>query len=350
MGRFSGLGPRAGVRFLTVAGALLIGNACSPSSNGTSDPGAAGTTGRGGSSGSSVASAGSAGSFGGVIGGGGAGTAGASADDNPTDACIAYVLAVCGRRAECSLGDSTACIQQSFDCPDMFFSVGTTRTVAGTRACIETYKTFPCAELLAGDLPACVSAGTRAAGQACSFPSQCSSLNCTLTRPSTTCGVCATAGPLGADCSAPVVCNDGLRCNTANVCETVPPSTAHSAKEGEPCTVSDGCVDSSLYCSSSQICTKLPTLGTSCQGAGACAAGSYCDGTTCAAYPPLGAACAQLNAFGDGICDPNALCSSGVCIAKGAPGATCTTSTECADGLLCECTDAQTCSARVCTQ
>lgn len=58
------------------------------------------------------ANAGAAGSAGATAGAGGGLTLG----DSPTEACIAYVLAVRGRQAECSGGSRTNCLNVSLSC------------------------------------------------------------------------------------------------------------------------------------------------------------------------------------------------------------------------------------------
>jgi hypothetical protein len=366
MGRLNGLGLRGARCWAITLGSLaaaLGASACGATPGNKASPGAAGsaamTAGNGGASGSGTGAAGSGGNHAGGAGTAGmTGTAGASlfGGDTQVDACLFYLQAACQRRSECQQTDPKACfLGSAVTCPDAYFSEGTTRTVAGSKACAETYKTFPCAQILAGDLPSCVTAGTRAAGQSCSYPSQCSSLNCTVGG-GTKCGVCAIAGPAGADCSvAGVVCNDGLRCNDAHVCEVIPPSTRYSAKEGEPCTVADGCADTSLFCDNNvavPVCTKYPTLGMSCLNTGTCFGDSYCqNGQTCVALPAVGAPCGGATATSsNGFCAKNATCSAtGMCVAKSSIGVPCVTNDQCSSELSCACTDT-TCASSVCTQ
>ncbi|HEY5375945.1 MAG TPA: hypothetical protein VIK01_19835 [Polyangiaceae bacterium] len=366
MGRLIGLGLRGARRWAITLGSLaaaLGASACSPATDSKTSPGAAGsaaiTAGNGGAAGSAVGAAGSGGNqaAGGAGTAGSTGTAGASpfGGDTEVDACITYLQAACQRRSECMQSDPSSCFASSSGCPDMYFSEGSLRTVAGTKACAETYKTFPCAQLLAGDIPSCVTAGTRAAGQSCSFPSQCSSLSCTIDNGSK-CGLCAIAGPAGADCSvAGVVCNDGLRCNAAQVCEVIPPSTRYTAKEGQPCTIADGCADTSLFCqtnAATPVCTKYPTLGMSCADSGTCFGESYCqNGQTCVALPAIGEPCAGVaGTSGSGLCAKNATCAAtGMCVAKSSIGAPCTSNDQCSIDLSCVCSDT-TCTSPVCTQ
>jgi hypothetical protein len=376
----------------------LLATGCSSGGKETSGPGAAGNTasvaGSAGSAGASAAQGGSGDPSGGESSNGGAaGTAGGTIvlGDSKTEACIAYALATCTRLDLCTLRPTTLCLQQqTFSCPDLTFSDGASRTAAEVKACAQEIMTFPCDKLAAGYIPDCVRPGTRTGGQSCAFPSQCASLTCNAPK-GVACGVCATPGALGADCSSPdVACNAGLRCGASNTCEQAPPDASVAVEEGHACDSMQICMNG-LYCASpSMVCTKRPALGMPCSPASYCQTGSYCaiDTSKCTLNPPLGAACG-VSAEYTGYCDNTSYCSAGVCtalpalgtpclpdpttgminrifctdgghcdtsvaapvcVAKGAPGVACDDGGDCQDGLLCSCPDTAYCATPVCTK
>ena len=383
-------------------GAALGSIACGSSSGG----GGGGAPSTGGSSSAHGGNAGTSGSssagVGGNAGRGSAGSAGSGGGlvlgDSKTEACIAYAIATCERSKACEGRDSTAeCIFASLSCPDLVFSDGATRTVAGLKACAEDYKTFPCDKLENGELPACVTAGMRKHGDSCVFSSQCASLAC---KSAGNCGVCAVEAAAGQACTAPdVECGGALLCNrAANRCEPDGRNTHPQVPVGRPCQVEADCPG--LDCpSATHLCTAYPTLGMSCAENKHCGIESYCDlfSKTCTLRPGAGTDCGVDLASAvvgqcalDSICnpvqsphsvkcakvpsvgepcltnmdsgEPLPYCAGGArcdesqspprCVAPLEAGAPCLDRSFCKDGLQCECPEGSSdcATAQVCSK
>ena len=393
-------------------GVLALGVACG--SAGKDTPKTTSTSGAGGS----ASGASGSGTGGSASGGGGASSGGANAGavgtaggisvggsevihlgNTLTEACIAYAYASCHRSLECSSQTSSyQCLNAGLQCPDVVSSPGSTRTIAGLQACAAAYDAFPCADLMAGKLPECVTPGQRQDGEVCEFPSQCRSLSCNVT--DGTCGKCATLVNLGEVCDdEALVCVGGLVCDAAQSPAKciAKPENGPLAGPGQPCT--GPCV-SGYFCDggSSGVCVAYPTLGMSCADRLSCAGDAYCavDGLTCKALPGDGQPCGVDGFTGQasacsaglycnassktvGVCqkppgvgqpclalfDSNQIPTSYVCsdsrcdtsagtpmcVALGGPGADCTAAGafSCASGLNCTCTDGDaSCATRTC--
>ena len=133
------------LRFMggAVVAALLLTLACGTSDKDPSQGSAgqaAGGTAHGGASNAGMNTggngAGQAGKGGSPAGAGGTLMLG----NSPAEACIAYGLAVCSRQVQCSnvsleVWPVPSCIAVTYECPDLSFSPGATRTVAGLLAC-----------------------------------------------------------------------------------------------------------------------------------------------------------------------------------------------------------------------
>jgi len=336
-------------------------------------------------------------STGGAGGSGGAGAEGASAGagglflgDSKTEACIAYAVAFCTRRAECS-GHLANCLAVSLTCPDLTFLAGSTRAVADLKACADVYRQLPCDEIERGIEPHCVTPGTRALGEPCGFASQCASLACSSGRE--TCGVCVPAAHEGESCGKGEDCAGFLEC-IGNVCE-LPGKLTQSL--GEEC--SDA---AAKYCQAGLSCDKAtskcvpyPTLGMSCAGTRNCGGEAYCElaALTCQAYPGVGMSCgvdisgdarycaeplrcvspskgvgtcmlypqageacllaAEAETTGYQLCEAGLRCdtatSPATCAAKGGPTQVCSFDRDCVSGLTCVCLSGQAaCADRVC--
>ncbi len=224
--------------------------------------------------------------------------------NSPAEACIAYGLAVCSRQVQCSNGSLEvwpvpSCIAVTYECPDLSFSPGATRTVAGLLACAEDYKTWPCDKVKADELPACVTPGERAQSERCVYNSECRGLSCESLGG---CGQCARLAALDESCAAPDVdCVPGTYCSPEMTCEatgvgvTTPPPGPN-----EPCMVGNSCVKD-YYCKGTvnqAVCAPLPEINDSCLEINACASGAYCAADyTCKAMPAMGEPCGQ-GAFG----------------------------------------------------
>jgi hypothetical protein len=346
-------------RVAWLSGVWLLGAlACGSSSGGGPASGAAGSPGAGnagavvnagagsGGAGAGNSSAGTSGAAGSANGGVG----GAVFGDSKAEACIAYVSATCARREECEGRSSTAdCLLNGFNCPDVVFSDGSTRTVAALQACAAAYKTLPCDKVLKDELPDCVTPGTRAEGAACTYASQCATLECKFA-PAANCGVCAKLAKHGDACTAADVdCDTGLVC-TAGVCVY---DGSILATVGDSCQTDTDCPG--LDCASgSHTCVAPPTLGMSCAEHKHCSGLSYCEGTSllCTALPSAGAQCGYDAAYKnlqdcayDSTCNPQLQPPSANCAKIPGIGEPCLKNTdngetlpECADGAYCDTT------------
>jgi hypothetical protein len=367
------------------AGTATVGAAGGLAGSGTGSGGAGGGGGR-----SDNANAGS--NSGGGSGGGGSIVLG----DSLTEACIGYVMAVCERQSACAAG-GLGCLASSYQCPDLTNSPGATRTVAGLQACAKAYHELSCDQVKLGILPACVTPGTRALGEPCTFSSQCSSLACAGD------GDCRSCVPLsyqGEPCSNNELCAGYLRCmlGKCELPEAPTTPTPTPAGLGMPCSLASSVYcQADLYCdATASRCTAFPSLGMSCAGAQACTPPAYCetDGLMCTALPGEGAPCGVYALVGTasacapllwcarsskttGVCrkppqegeacliDPetglptypgcdsstarcDATQSPPTCVAKAAKGVACKDTVECAaDTCICA-NGAQSCDARIC--
>jgi hypothetical protein len=246
---------------------------------------------------------------------------------------MAYVFESCRRQAECAGGPATSCLELTFRCPDIAASVGSTRTAESLRACAEEYAAFPCEKVNAGEIPSCVTPGTKQPGEPCLFNSQCLSLACSAQDGQ--CGACASLVGENEDCSGMgVACELGLVCDeSSQTCEK-PVITAPEelAEAGESCISKTDCSDN-LYCDATNRCVPYPALGMSCAGPRSCdfTEDSYCelDGLTCKAPPALGQPCGVDGFTGTaGACADNTRCHKtsaavGICEALAPVGSPC---------------------------
>jgi hypothetical protein len=254
------------------------------------------------------------------------------------------------RNDECAGRTPAAAYSPPQTCPDVLFSDGSTRTVAGLLACIDEWKSFPCDQLRRGLDPACVTPGTRAPGQSCKFPSQCASLQCQL---QTGCGMCLQTVGEGATCGTNgPACEFGLQCSSGKCIQydpaTPPPAAPQGKPVGAPCTGTSDCMAGD-YCDdvtggTNFVCTHLPAIGQMCTHAGQyCADNAYCDDThnTCAALPTAGQACGLVRGS-PAACASGTFCdmSSGTATCNAPPkvGEVCVSGGPvCAPGTICSC-------------
>lgn len=387
-----------------LGGLSLSSGGCggSPSTTNDSQAGTANTAaGDSGVAGSSAGGSGSgaSGASGGVGKAGSAGSAGGSNElgDSKTEACIAYAVATCERHAECRNESTAGCLAASANCPDLVFSDGSTRTAAAVKACALDFKKFPCERLQNGELPACVTPGTRKTAQPCSFASQCESLEC---KGSGSCGVCANPGKEDDSCAGPADgCALGLYCtDSKSMCELLPGSTLPSKYDGKSCVVNADC-GSAGYCpSATHTCARMPSAGMSCAESLDCDAFAYCGSSTrtCRAFQaegdPCGSdaaaianpycqtgvgivcnystktsgTCLKIPSLGDPCtldengapvseCAGGAHCDKALspakCVAAKSLGATCTDANECGPDRDCDCPGGgESCGAKVCVE
>jgi len=315
-------------------------------------------------------------------GGESAGGASLVLGDSKTEACIAYALAVCRRQSECSGSTGGDCWSVSFDCPDLAFSPGATRTPAVLKACAEAYQKLPCEQIELGILPECVTPGTRAVDEPCSFSSQCASLAC---GGDDTCGKCVPSAHEGEACTEPASCLGYLTCLDGK-CTRGTNAGGTPRAVGEDCSTANALYcQAGLYCdNATSKCVSYPAVGMSCAETRTCGADSYCalDELTCRAMPGKGAPCGvdgftgraaycqaplicsrTSNAVGTcvdvpeigqpciidpendtpvyGACVASARCDEAqappTCVAKASRGQSCTKPTDCAFGTTCMC-------------
>lgn len=317
----------------------------SPAAAGSSAvAGAGGASSSGGASGSAVGPGGSGGSS---AGGASGGTL--ALGDSLAEGCIAYASAVCLRDAECSGYSGAFCSDVTSDCPDLIASPGATRTAAGLKACAEAYRALPCDQVNLGVLPDCVTPGLRAPGEACIYPSQCSSLRCE-SPDEMGCGKCALEVGAGASCTAEnVVCSYPSQCVNGVCGGSVVP-----AGPNQPCSGSSSC-EADYYCAAAgdpAVCTPLPSVDQPCGNGYLCAAQTYCAQTlTCRPNPGLGEACGVREAFMPSgySCAAGLICSGadpdrnelGTCVPLPQVGEPCIIPPQarvegCASGLRCD--------------
>jgi hypothetical protein len=253
----------------------------------------------------------------------------------------------------------------------MFYSEGSTRTVESVVACAKAWADFPCAKIAEGEQPDCVKPGSKALGEPCLYPSQCSSLSCSASGGS--CGKCTASVGVGQACGQDVGCTGllacdldtskcqpwvrrtpglgdacpgdytcarGLYCDTSTKCAPLP-------KVGEPCGKGVFCdYEHAQYCRSDLTCQPEPGPGMPCgenyEQVRVCNLQiSACDlqaggGPMCVALPKLGEPCASHQCGTGLFCDATTPEEIGVCRARLAKGAACTDSINCETGLLCD--------------
>jgi hypothetical protein len=300
-------------------------HAGSASGAGGSTSGAAGNGTAGMPAGGSGGSSSSSGAGGGDDG---------NASSSKVEACLAYVKAYCAFFARCQgTAESAVCYDRSAsDCPDLLFSEGSSRTPSGVAECAGALASWSCERYAKGELPSCITPGTKAVGDQCAFPSQCASLSCATT------GGCGTCNPVpqpGGPCDEATsrVCPAGQRC-MGTTCVDGYPLTSEVAPGGT-CDDQHQC-NSQGYCLEGK-CQARVALGGSCVSSNVCAVGSYCDinAGKCAGPPPPGQPCATDQAVKP--CDAKGVCENGTCVALPGAGQACyePSGGACAPGFWC---------------
>ena len=154
--------------------------------------------------------------------------AGPSADE----ACTALATARCAKRNECepatltaTYGDLSTCIgRDKLSCLASVSAPDTGNTPTSLQTCAGAYAAWDCADWANAMAPAACAqrAGSRSTGEACTFPSQCSSGFC-ATRRGAKCGACAATPTVGTPCGDGVGCGgNGLSCDNATLtCQPV---------------------------------------------------------------------------------------------------------------------------------
>lgn len=242
----------------------------------------------------------------------------ASIPDNltATAACARYALAMCVRRADCEGVSSKDCYSNTDYCPDALFSDGSTFTPESAWACADAQLARSCQDVVTGVNPACVTPGTRRAGDPCIAGSQCASLAC-----SGACGVCIERAKLGEGCSTLQPCTEGLVCSSGSCVEPNATLLAELLAKaplpiGAECSGLSTCVEGS-YCAladgaTTGTCTQRLTESTFCLETAACTVGTYCSirSMNCAALPTVGQACGNDRVLNVAMwCDATSYCS-----------------------------------------
>jgi hypothetical protein len=344
--------------------AVMAGGAgCSGSSSANA---ASGVGGAGGSAASGGAAQG--GSSTGTGGAGGSAAAGSSSAGaagypmTPDGACRASIAAQCETKVRCGLySDLPTCTIFEELCPDSAFAPGSTRSVSVMFACLETILNASCPEVLAGIVPACLTAGTLADNSPCTYSVQCASGFCGA-QSAGGCTSCQHRPGSGEACDNTLGCAPGYYCDRGtNICTAVP--TAAPAAEGEACTTVVGC-QGLLGCgptgaSTTSVCHVLPGDSQPCPDglctpplvcnlptannpicsdphgcSPPCGTGSYCVNHACVAYAQLGDNCEATDR-----CAPGLICKAGKCAAQPHLG------DPCAEG---DCPRVLTCKNGVC--
>jgi hypothetical protein len=321
-------------------------------------------------------------------------------DLSETQACTRYMRAVCERKNECGLA-ADDCGKSVAGCPDSLFSPGSTREATSAYQCAFEMRRRSCTDVYLSTNPACVTTGTKKAGESCIAAAQCESLACTGS--TTNCGVCLPRVAKGQDCTerTKVVCERGLTCDSStNTCVDLPPKafdgvtstgleigkscdardlcapgaycvytdgagsgicTARIAEDGT-CTDSASCIETAYCAQETGKCRPIPGVGTRCGNdieTGDpiyCAGNAYCEESNylCTPLPTAGDACAAARLTGLGnfnLCDPSARCDSSatppVCVALAGPADSCIDDATCNTGLRCLCSES-TCAKKVC--
>jgi hypothetical protein len=306
-----------------------------------------------------------------------AGTEASTTAASEAEACFDYATSYCMRLVECDGSPpevaASSCAHVGDLCPDLAFADGSTRSVETLVECAELFPSFDCEALLRGDFPDCITPGTRQAGDACVFASQCESLTCSSASIDE-CGECLRIAGPDDDCNEPLTsCPAMSECLEDGTClnyqdapastDSAAPMAPSPAEDGQPCSMPADC--SSYFCDQQvtpAVCRHQPLLGEDCKQTRACGDdGSYCElqGTVCSARPLEGEPCGTDAFTGQTLwCAIGLVCaqtseSEGSCVKLPAAGEPCfhlafSTSEQgyCADGLECiESNGAELCSA-----
>jgi hypothetical protein len=281
------------------------------------------------------------------------------AGSDPDDECPALVPSTCGTSGACNGAGACALYASGTACGPPSCSSGTLTSGAcnGSGACVQTQTScapYTCADAtscftVCNDSGQCASGAfcdvtthtcksAAANGTACQAGSQCKSGFCVegVCCDSACSGICqscaaATNGGQDGTCAFAVAgsdpgddcpdegaasCQKDGTCDGAGACRTYPAGTA---------------------CGPTQ-CVKGAQVGSSCNGTGACVAGTN---VACAPYACVSGAC-KTSCSSDDDCDAAGYCSAGSCGARKDKGSACTAKDECVTNL---CVDGVCCNA-----
>ena len=204
-------------------------------------------------------------------------------------------------------------------CPDLLFSVGSTRPAQCITDCGAKWASVSCADYAQGAQPDCVTPGTKAVGDKCAFASQCASLACSAPRMG--CGVCLTGAEAGGPCNATAQCPGAQLCDGSKCQDNL-----HLNREGAPGAACDDTrlCNESGYCNAG-TCTALSSVGGSCRPPAACRLRRLLqldDNFQCVAPPGAGQPCFD-DIGADMVCDASSYCEAGQCLALPVEGQSC---------------------------
>ena len=358
---------------------LVATGACSTSSSSSGD-GAGAAAGSGGGAGSPAT--------GGAVETGGSGGATIPGFDLAAaeTACVDYVVAQCSRRVACDPSNPSGyaeCFAVQEQCPARFLSPGSGYTAESLAACATQWAELSCDAVNARETPACVSAGTRAAGEPCRVAAQCASKICSAPDASV-CGVCLDAAESGGACEVQAQCPAHELCSFGTCRQLQVWAPELQLSDGSPCTYDGACAGVCAQTAEGDRCVPAPTIGQACATvsvAGArrcawllhCSPGGLCEpageaGQPCAegVEPCTGSYCDSATGFAPGTCtdwlDPGSVCDPAVveacgehdfctCDDAGCTTAHCVRYTDA--GLACDeytrCTGGSACVSGTCT-
>jgi hypothetical protein len=269
-----------------------------------------------------------------------------SSGQNANITTTAYATAVCARQERCSpglieqrYGDQTTCAHNvSGGLLTFEESPNSGQTATTEGPCAAKLASDPCDTVI----PECDFKGTQTTGGACSTGIQCATGSCLFASQQDQCGkcavraklgeTCAAAGAVTAECEPPNECDSStnkcaalaavgascvtLDCAPGGVC--IGGTCKATIAAGQPCTKSisgsdqDPC-DSTSLCSNG-TCTKITftaKAGETCTETTGCIDG-VCAGGKCVANAKENQPCSN-NAETPPFCEPPMACANGVC-------------------------------------
>jgi hypothetical protein len=250
-----------------------------------------------------------------------------------------------------------SCLAYQALCPAIFLSVGSGYTIEGLSSCADEWAVFDCDRLANGELPACVTPGTRALGQGCRFNSQCASSSCATQDPAA-CGKCAEDAESGDPCEIHTQCPDGHLCTFGRCLQVQVYASEDQLEAGSPCNYDGRCSGACIPTSEGDRCGAVPANGEACltlpaAGARRCPWMSACNSAgICEAVPDEGSPCGTgLVPCSGAYCDSPTGFAPGTCKAWLEPGSACNpeVAATCGENDRCVCDDAS-CSSAHCTR
>jgi hypothetical protein len=223
------------------------------------------------------------------------------------DACAQFFVAV-------SFGDQAGCVERTVLANEWYASLpGSTWNAAFFGRCADAWEAEiddkNCSAFYATLPPAgCRSPGTRANGQPCNAPNQCSSNYCRTE--GYDCGTCAPQPASG------IACEINADCREDELCELDTGTCAKPLPLGAPCGPATADCVAPLSCHLGTCVSSPYEVGDACDAANGLFCdrtyGVNCNGTQCVTIPSaaVGKACPQGT-----FCLDGGYCSAGTCVA-----------------------------------